>query len=77
MSIPSVEVTNQSGIATITLNRPERGNSIDLQLAKELLAAATSCEHDAGTRAVVLTGAGRSFCFGGDLGEACESMRTM
>lgn len=55
------------GIATITLNRPEQGNAIDLALAQALVSAAIRCETDAAIRCVVLTGRGRLFCAGGDL----------
>jgi 2-(1,2-epoxy-1,2-dihydrophenyl)acetyl-CoA isomerase len=54
-------------VATLTLNRPESNNALTLGLARELLTAALACETDARVRAVVLTGAGRHFCFGGDL----------
>lgn len=53
------------GIARITLNRPEQGNSLDLPLARALLAAVIRCDHDPVVRCVVLTGAGRMFCVGG------------
>ncbi|MGE7963238.1 enoyl-CoA hydratase/isomerase family protein [Pseudomonas sp. NPDC089918] len=58
----------QDGIATITLDRPEHGNAIDLPLAQSLLKAAISCDHDSSIRCVVLTGKGTLFCAGGDLG---------
>ena len=54
-------------VATITLNRPERGNAIDLPLAGALLDAAIVCDTDPAIRCVVLTGAGRMFCAGGDV----------
>lgn len=54
-------------VATVTLNRPEGSNSFNLDLAKALQDAALECEHDPAVRAVVLTGAGKHFCFGGDL----------
>ena len=67
MSEPvSVEV--RGGVAHVVLCRPARGNAIDLATARGLLAAATRCRRD-GVRAVVLSGAGRSFCVGGDLRE--------
>jgi 2-(1,2-epoxy-1,2-dihydrophenyl)acetyl-CoA isomerase len=55
-------------IATLTLNRPHAGNAIDLSLARELLTAAIACDEDEGIRCVVLTGAGRYYCTGGDVG---------
>lgn len=56
------------GIARITLNRPEAGNAIDLAMARALVDAAIRCQTDADIRCVVLTGAGRLFCAGGDVG---------
>ena len=57
----------RDGVATLTLNRAEASNALTLELARELLSAALRCEADPQVRAVVLTGAGRHFCFGGDL----------
>lgn len=57
------------GIATITLNRPEAGNAINMPLAQGLLQAALRCSHDQAIRCVMLTARGRLFCAGGDLGE--------
>ena len=54
-------------VATITLNRPELGNAIDLSMATALQAAVDSCANDTAVRCVVLTGAGRMFCVGGDV----------
>ncbi len=55
-------------VATLTLNRPAAGNAIDLPLARALLGAAIRCDQDPGIRCVVLTGNGRLFCVGGDVG---------
>jgi 2-(1,2-epoxy-1,2-dihydrophenyl)acetyl-CoA isomerase len=55
-------------IARLTLNRPTAGNAIDMELGRALMAAAIACDEDAGIRCVVLTGAGRLFCAGGDIG---------
>jgi 2-(1,2-epoxy-1,2-dihydrophenyl)acetyl-CoA isomerase len=54
-------------VAVVTLNRPDSANTINLQVAMDLLAAAMTCARNTAVRAVVLTGAGRNFCFGGDL----------
>ncbi len=54
-------------VATLSLNRPAAGNSLDMQMGRDLLAAALRCEGDSAVRAVVLTGSGKHFCFGGDL----------
>lgn len=58
----------ERGIARITLDRPEVGNALDLDLATELAAAADSCARDRSVRCVVLAGSGARFCVGGDVG---------
>ena len=55
------------GVATVTLNRPEASNTLDMAMGRELLATALRLEADRGVRAVLLTGAGKHFCFGGDV----------
>lgn len=55
------------GIVTLTLERPDSGNAITLELARALLDAAIRCDSDASIRCVVLTGEGRMFCAGGDI----------
>jgi 2-(1,2-epoxy-1,2-dihydrophenyl)acetyl-CoA isomerase len=67
MSAPAVQVETRGAVALVTLNRPESGNAINLRVAMDLLAAAMTCARNAAVRAVVLSGAGRNFCFGGDL----------
>jgi 2-(1,2-epoxy-1,2-dihydrophenyl)acetyl-CoA isomerase len=67
MSAPSVQVETRGPVALVTLNRPDSSNTINLQMAMDLLAAAMTCSRNNTVRAVVLTGAGRNFCFGGDL----------
>ncbi len=55
-------------VAWVTLNRPEVANTMNLQFGRDLLDAATRCRGTHGVRAVVITGAGKAFSFGGDLG---------
>ena len=57
----------QDNIALITLDRQEAANSIDLDLARELMHAVLRCGDDPAVRAVVITGRGSTFCVGGDL----------
>ncbi|HVA41444.1 MAG TPA: enoyl-CoA hydratase-related protein [Candidatus Binataceae bacterium] len=54
-------------VAHLTLNRPEAANALNLELAQQLEAAALRCDEDPAVRAVLLTGAGKIFCAGGDL----------
>ena len=56
------------GIATLTLNLPEKHNALAPQMITDLHRAADAIAADQAIRAVVLTGAGKSFCAGGDLG---------
>src|SRR5882762_7151043 len=67
MAPASVEVETRGAVALVTLNRPQSSNTLNLQMAMDLLAAAMTCARNTAVRAVVLTGAGRNFCFGGDL----------
>ncbi|WP_293573188.1 crotonase/enoyl-CoA hydratase family protein [Phaeobacter sp.] len=60
--------TDARGVATLTLNRPEKHNAMSGQMLQELKAAAAAIAADQSIRVVVLTGAGKSFCAGGDLG---------
>ncbi len=63
----SVE-TDARGVATLTLNRPEKHNAMSGEMLLELKQAAQDLAEDDTVRVVVLTGAGKSFCAGGDLG---------
>lgn len=54
-------------IATITLNRPDNANALNLVMAEELHTVSIACATSRDIRAVVLTGEGRMFCAGGDL----------
>jgi enoyl-CoA hydratase/carnithine racemase len=56
------------GIATITLDRPERLNAFTLIMQREICAALDRVDNDDAVRAVIFTGAGRGFCAGVDLG---------
>lgn len=58
-----------AGIATITLDRPERRNAFTLGMGIELLDAFDEVDRDDDVRAVVVTGSGRDFCVGADLDE--------
>lgn len=60
--------TDDRGVCTLTLARPEKHNSLSAQMIAELTEAAAMLGRDPAVRVVVLTGAGESFCAGGDLG---------
>jgi enoyl-CoA hydratase/carnithine racemase len=56
-----------SGVATITLNRPERLNALTFEVYRELIDTFAALRTEADVRTVVITGAGRAFCSGGDV----------
>lgn len=62
-----VRLTCEDGIATILLNRPEVGNALDVSAANALRDAIEHAAADEAIRCVVMTGAGRMFCVGGDV----------
>lgn len=64
-----VLLTRQDGVATITLNRPDKINAFNVAMHEMLRAHLTAIEADAAIRAVVITGAGRGFCAGQDLAD--------
>jgi 2-(1,2-epoxy-1,2-dihydrophenyl)acetyl-CoA isomerase len=65
--LKNIQLDLSGPVAHIILNRPEAGNAINVELAKELLTAAIICDTTRSVRSVLLTGAGRFFCVGGDL----------
>lgn len=64
---PLVTEEHAGAIATIRLNRPEKLNALNVQLGQELVHALLRVQADKSVRCVVITGAGRAFCAGGDL----------
>jgi enoyl-CoA hydratase/carnithine racemase len=56
-----------TGVATLTLNRPERLNALTFDVYAELRDTFRALDSEPGVRAIVLTGAGRAFCSGGDV----------
>lgn len=58
---------NAKGVATITLNRPERLNALTFEVYRELTDTFAALRKETSVRAVVITGAGRAFCSGGDV----------
>lgn len=72
MNYNKILFTLDSGVAVITLNRPERSNAFDDEMTRELLDALKQVEREDVIRCVVLTGAGKNFCAGQDLGAFME-----
>lgn len=69
MEYQTIQLTRDGGIATITLNRPEKRNAISFQLVAELLSALDEFEQSQDAQIVILTGTGKAFCAGLDLEE--------
>ncbi len=68
MSYRDIQFDIENGIATITLNRPDQSNAFSATMGTELGQAYQRCDLDDDVRAVIVTGAGREFCVGADLG---------
>ena len=68
--MPDVLYEVAGGVATVTLNRPERRNAVTLPMLDALAEMVRAADADPGVRAIVLTGAGEGFCAGLDLVEA-------
>jgi 2-(1,2-epoxy-1,2-dihydrophenyl)acetyl-CoA isomerase len=64
---PTVRLEVREHIAHLTLTRPDAANTMNLQFGREFLAAASAIRSDRSVRAVLLSGEGKNFCFGGDL----------
>jgi len=72
----TVLMSVEDGVATVTLNRPEVFNALDIPTTEALVQAIQACMDDDGVRAVILTGAGRAFCAGGDMKAAWEYIQS-
>jgi len=68
MDFQSIIFNKEEAVATITLNRPENFNALNPALTKEVVKALEMCRRDEKIRAIVLTGKGKAFCSGGDIG---------
>ncbi len=69
MSEPAVLIEKKNHICTVTINRPDKKNSINPEVLVRLSDAWKDCNEDKETRVVILTGAGDSFCAGADIGK--------
>lgn len=73
MDFSTIRVEIDSGIMTITLDRPEAMNAFTVQMLRELVTAFDVADADDEVRVVIVTGAGRAFCAGADLGSGAKS----
>src|SRR6188474_3911348 len=63
----------KEGVGRITLNRPEAYNALNLTLGRELFQAALEADEDRAVRCIVITGAGKAFCAGGDVKDFADN----
>ena len=63
----SYQLDDNTSVATITLNRPERLNALTFQVYRELTDTFRALDTEPGVRAIIITGSGRAFCSGGDV----------
>jgi enoyl-CoA hydratase/carnithine racemase len=75
MKYETIILERKEGIGYLTLNRPDRANTISLQLMREVVSAMEEVEADAEYRVIILTGAGKHFCGGADLRDFAERAR--
>src|SRR4051794_7563131 len=73
MDFEEIRYEVADGVLTITLNRPDRLNAFTGTMARELIAAFDASDADDDVRAVIVTGEGRGFCAGADLGRGGET----
>jgi 2-(1,2-epoxy-1,2-dihydrophenyl)acetyl-CoA isomerase len=74
MDFKFLTLERRDGVATITLNRPDAFNALSLGLGRELFHAALDVDEDPAVRCIVVTGAGRAFCAGGDVKDFVDNL---
>lgn len=75
MTDQSVQLGVSNAVATVTLNRPEVLNALNLSTVTGMVRAIQVCRDDRDVRVVIVTGAGRGFCAGGDMKAAWEHIQ--
>jgi enoyl-CoA hydratase/carnithine racemase len=73
MSYEEIRYAVEDRVATITLDRPERMNAFTAKMCGELIRALDAADQDDEVRVVIVTGAGRAFCAGADLGSGGDT----
>jgi len=74
MSYETLRYAVDEGIATITLDRPDAYNALNISLGRDLLHAAIEADEDRSVRCIVVTGAGKAFCSGGDVKDFIDTL---
>ena len=73
MMFEQIRLDIADGVAVLTLNRPDRLNAFTARMMSEIIAAFDQTDADDDVRAVIVTGAGRAFCAGADLGQGAAT----
>jgi 2-(1,2-epoxy-1,2-dihydrophenyl)acetyl-CoA isomerase len=77
MPYETLLVETKDQVATITLNRPDAYNALNLALSREFFTAALEADEDPGVRCIVVTGKGPAFCAGGDVKDFADNLPTV
>ena len=73
MAYETLRYEVKDAIATITLNRPDAYNALNLTLGRDLFHATLEADEDPAVRCIVVTGAGKAFCAGGDVKDFADT----
>src|SRR5438132_12863605 len=74
MTYQHLTLERSAQVATITLNRPDAYNALNLELGREIFHAALDVDEDPDVRCVVITGRGKAFCAGGDVKDFSDNL---
>jgi 2-(1,2-epoxy-1,2-dihydrophenyl)acetyl-CoA isomerase len=74
MDYQSLTLERKDNVATITLNRPDAFNALNLALGRDLFHASIEVDEDPEVRCVVVTGTGKAFCAGGDVKDFVDNL---
>ncbi len=72
MGYEMIRLERKDGIATMTLNRPDKLNAVNMKMRSEILDALAVLEADDEVKVLIVTGEGRAFCAGADVNEFAE-----
>src|SRR5260221_6685971 len=73
MAYETVIYDVKDGVATLTLNRPDAYNALNLALARDLFHATLEADEDRAVRCILITGAGKAFCAGSDVKDFADN----